>query len=115
MASIPESLVADLDIDGIVQSPVQAGPVITPEVSLDLRLRWLETLLFGARQGTQERPRSTQANDTRGNTTLKRGVEDLQRRLDMVVQNSEGLRRFMDYCMSRELSTILWIKSLSSR
>lgn len=100
MASIPESFVADLDIDGLVDTPAGEAPKISPEVSLDLRLRWLETLLFGARQGAQERRRSTQVLDTKSSANLTRAVEDLQRRLDAIVQNSEGLKRFMDHCES---------------
>ncbi|GJE90320.1 hypothetical protein PsYK624_064490 [Phanerochaete sordida] len=91
MAFIPESAsVVDLDIDDT------AGPSITPEVSLDLRLRWLETLLFGARQDAQER-RTSQVPPGKSNATLARGAEEVQRRLETIVQNSEGLKRFLEH------------------
>lgn len=99
MAFMPESLVADLDMDATAS---ESGPKITPEVSLDLRLRWLETLLFGARSDIANR-HPIRKPDAKGNTTLVRGVEDLQRRLDAVVQSSEGLKRFMDHCGLRSL------------
>lgn len=93
MAFIPESAsVVDLDIDDA------AGPSVSPEMSLDLRLRWLETLLFGTRQDAQERRRSSQVQQSKSSTTLTRGAEDLQRKLEAIVQNSEGLKRFLDHC-----------------
>ncbi|KIP02989.1 hypothetical protein PHLGIDRAFT_78296 [Phlebiopsis gigantea 11061_1 CR5-6] len=76
--------------------PSGSGPKITPEVSLDLRLRWLETLLFGARSDIANRHLARKP-DAKGNTTLLRGVEDLQRRLDAIVQSSDGLKRFMEH------------------
>ena len=107
MAFIPEHSVADLDID-LVESPVAAAPSITPEMSIALRLRWLETLLFGSRPSAQEN-RNSSAADVRNNANLRRGVEDLQRRLEAVVQNSEGLKRFIDHCMLLNALYSVWL------
>ncbi|KAK7687629.1 hypothetical protein QCA50_008843 [Cerrena zonata] len=64
---------------------------ISPALSLDLRVRWLETLLFGAKQDCK----------TRGveisNPSLLRGIEDLQHKIDTIVQGNDGLRRFMEH------------------
>lgn len=91
MAFIPESSsVVDLDIDDA------AGSSITPEVSLDLRLRWLETLMFGAKQDGQAQ-RGSQAQTSNSTPTLARGADDLKRRLEAIVQNSEGLKRFLEH------------------
>ncbi|PSR76306.1 hypothetical protein PHLCEN_2v8538 [Hermanssonia centrifuga] len=68
-------------------------PSISPEVSLDLRIRWLETLLFGAKQDAQER----RTPDPKNKASLVRRVEELQRKLSAIVQSSDGLKRFMDH------------------
>jgi len=66
------------------------APEIPPALSLDLRVRWLETLVYGTKPGAK-------ADNNNHNKTLLRGVEELQRRLDGIVHSSEGLRRFMDH------------------
>lgn len=71
-------------------------PSVSPEVSLDLRIRWLETILFGAKQDTKDKQKAL--GNLRTHDSLVRGVEDIRRRLDTVVQSSEGLRRFMSHC-----------------
>ena len=71
---------------------------ISPEVSLDLRIRWLETLLFGNKEKSNSNVLRVQ--DTK-NATLIRGVKDLQERMASIVQNNDGLKRFMDHCASR--------------
>ncbi|KAJ3481900.1 hypothetical protein NLI96_g7351 [Meripilus lineatus] len=70
-------------------------PSVSPEVSLDLRIRWLETILFGAKQDTKDKQKAL--GNLRTHDSLVRGVEDIRRRLDTVVQSSEGLRRFMSH------------------
>lgn len=80
-------------------------PTISPEVSLDLRVRWLETLLFGSKQDAKERRNAipSRANESKSSPTLVRGVEDLQQRMSSIVQSNEGLKRFMDHCASLSL------------
>jgi len=78
----------------------QAKPAAPPapidsELSLDLRIRWLETILYGAKQDMKDR-QIPKTNDPKF-TSLVRRVEDLQRRLEGIVQSSEGVRRFMDH------------------
>lgn len=75
--------------------PPGPPPSIPPALSLNLRIRWLETIIYGAKQDMKER-QLPHTNDPKY-TTLMRRVEDLQRRLDAIVQSSEGLRRFMDH------------------
>ena len=69
-------------------------PVISPALSLDLRIRWLETLLYGARQEGMER-KHVQA---KSGESLTRRAEELQHKLDEVLQANDGLRRFMEHC-----------------
>ncbi|RDB20846.1 hypothetical protein Hypma_012052 [Hypsizygus marmoreus] len=75
-------------------------PTIDPELALDLRLRWLEAILLGVKQDYSS------ARDRKGKErekpyelshgeTLCRITEDLQRRLDAVVEGNDGLKRFM--------------------
>lgn len=71
-------------------------PSVPPEVSLDLRVRWLETLLYGAKQDAKDKRKGL--GDSRKQDTLVRGVEDIQKKLGAIVQTSEGLRRFMAQC-----------------
>ncbi|KAH8103906.1 hypothetical protein BXZ70DRAFT_1005463 [Cristinia sonorae] len=84
---------SDIAIDTIDEmdtpAPSQPPPTIPPALSLDLRIRWLETLVYGTKQ-------TTKAQDAQ-HVSLVRGVEDLQRKLDSIVHSSEGLRRFIDH------------------
>lgn len=86
----------DLDFE-VVEEPkptVKPPPPVPPTLSLDLRLRWLEALLLGARPDVAERKHA----ETKAGQTVARSVEDLQRKLDMIVQGNDGLRKFMDHC-----------------
>ncbi|KAI0785188.1 hypothetical protein C8Q75DRAFT_723130 [Abortiporus biennis] len=64
---------------------------IPPALSLDLRVRWLETLLYGTKTDAKDK-----AIKSIHGETLLRGVEELQRRLNTIVQGNEGLRRFTE-------------------
>ncbi|KAI0759202.1 hypothetical protein BD413DRAFT_289026 [Trametes elegans] len=88
----------DLDDTDDNQPYHPAPPSISPALSLELRLRWLETLLFGAKHGAVEQAAKPGANidKLKEGESLTRRAEELQRRLDSVVQNSDGLKRFMD-------------------
>lgn len=67
----------------------QQPPAITPQLSLELRLRWLEALLYGVKH--QDR------SAARGETVL-RNAQQIQKRLDDLVQNNDSLGKFMDQC-----------------
>ncbi|KAI0831838.1 hypothetical protein BC628DRAFT_1310537 [Trametes gibbosa] len=92
---------SDVDLDDDTDrttAPKAAPPSISPMLSLELRLRWLETLLFGARHDVPEQAAKggVKADKFKDGDTLARRAEGLQRKLDSVVQNSDGLKRFMD-------------------
>ncbi|OJA10164.1 hypothetical protein AZE42_01821 [Rhizopogon vesiculosus] len=80
--------------------PSTVPPVIDSGLSLELRLRWLEALLLGVQQDAKDR----KGNDKVPPPELKHGetlihlAEDVQRRLDGVIQSNEGLQRFMGKC-----------------
>lgn len=93
---------SDVDLDDLDdrKPPTVAPPSISPMLSLELRLRWLETLLFGAKHDAPEQAAKAGAKveKLKDGDTLARRAEGLQRRLDSVVQNSDGLKRFVDRC-----------------
>ena len=70
-------------------STSQKPPTITPELSLELRLRWLEALLYGVRP----KDKSLEKGET-----LLRNAQQIKKRLDDLVQNNDSLRKFMDQC-----------------
>ncbi|KAG1860725.1 hypothetical protein DFJ58DRAFT_726001 [Suillus subalutaceus] len=75
--------------------PSTAPPAIDPALSLELRLRWLEALLLGVRQDARDRKGKDKVPELKHGETLIRLAEDVQRRLDNVIQSNDGLQRFM--------------------
>lgn len=91
--------------------PPVVAPTIDPELSLELRLRWLEALILGTKhdhKGKETEPAGTAAGPTRNELkqgeTLVRAVEDIQKSLNLAVENNDGLKKFMDHCTSRSCS-----------
>lgn len=84
--------------------PPPPPPTIEPVQSLELRLRWLEALLYGVKPektvnhhrrgspGTHDK-----AHGLKNGETLVRSTEELQRKLNAVVEGNDGLRRFMSH------------------
>ena len=70
----------------------QKPPTITPQLSLQLRLRWLEALVYGVKPKDK--------SFERGETVL-RNAQLIQKRLGDLVQNNDSLRKFMDQCTCR--------------
>ncbi|KAG0709353.1 hypothetical protein DFH29DRAFT_226836 [Suillus ampliporus] len=75
--------------------PLNAPPSIDPALSLELRLRWLEALVLGVRQDARDRKGKDKLPELKHGETLIRLAEDVQRRLDSVIQSNDGLQRFM--------------------
>ena len=85
------------------KSAGDSRPPIDPELSLELRIRWLECLLYGVRQDT----RSSRGRKSVGGSEKEREgktevlvlkAEEVQRKLDRIVHGNDGLRKFMDRC-----------------
>ena len=93
---------SDLDDADEDKPPEVKPPAISPVLSLELRLRWLETLLLGAKHDEHGAKPVPKVDKLKDGETLTRRAEDLQRRLDAVAQSNDALKRFMDRC---ELST----------
>lgn len=71
--------------------PKAETPAIDPMLSLQLRLRWLEALLYGVRADAKDK-------NVRKGTTLIRSAQQIQSRLDALVQSNDSLRKYMEHC-----------------
>ncbi|THH08705.1 hypothetical protein EW145_g2525 [Phellinidium pouzarii] len=74
------------------------GLPIDPELSLELRVRWLEVLLLGIKQDA-----STKVGNAKENASIKHDgdalvlkAEEIQKRLCGIVESNDGLKKFMD-------------------
>jgi len=75
----------------------QSAPVpIDPQLSLELRLRWLEVLLLGTKHDAEDSKGKGQATAKLEHETLVRRAEDIQSKLDHIVDTNDGLRKFID-------------------
>ncbi|TFK29636.1 hypothetical protein FA15DRAFT_684529 [Coprinopsis marcescibilis] len=82
---------------------------IDPRLALELRVRWLEAIVYGAKheagaalQGQRTRPAPPAKGKQRDPSvkdgeTLIRLAENVQSRLSATVESNEGLRKFMDH------------------
>lgn len=84
------------------------APTIDPELSLELRLRWLEALILGTKHDHKGKETelagpvaASSRSELKQGETLVRAVEDIQKSLNLAVENNDGLKKFMDYCTSR--------------
>ena len=80
---------------------------IDPQLSLELRIRWLEVLLLGVKQDSVVHNRdgreNTEAKGKDGETKREKDAlvlkaEQLQKRFDSIVESNDGLRKFIDRC-----------------
>lgn len=94
----PTLNISELDDADEQQPPEVKPPSISPALSLELRLRWLETLLFGAKHDEPRAKPEAKVDKLKDGETLTRRTEDLQRGLDSVAQSNDALKRFMDRC-----------------
>jgi hypothetical protein len=79
----------------------QAPATIDPALSLELRLRWLEALLLGVRQDSRDRKGKDKLSELKPGESLVHLAEDVQHRLNAVVESNDGLKKFMIQCTSR--------------
>ncbi|KAL5533458.1 hypothetical protein ACEPAF_5234 [Sanghuangporus sanghuang] len=76
-------------------------PPIDPQLSLELRIRWLEVLLLGIKQdasakSSRERAKAKEEGKQGEKETFVLKAEQTQKRFDGVVESNNGLRKFMD-------------------
>lgn len=65
-------------------------PNISPELSLELRLRWLEAILLGVKEDES-------AKDKKKRKPLVKETEDIQKRLQTAVEANDVLKKFMEH------------------
>ncbi|THV02457.1 hypothetical protein K435DRAFT_775463 [Dendrothele bispora CBS 962.96] len=82
------------------QTQQEPPPAIDPEVSLELRLRWLEAIVWGVKgKNTPAEKQLAKAKllELGQGDTIARAAANLQRRLDGIVDRNDGLKRFMGH------------------
>ena len=80
----------------MLESPNLSLPTtIDPALALGLRIRWLEALMIGVKPEGHEKEDPHQA---KSGESLARMAEDVQKKLDAIVERNEGLKRFMNHC-----------------
>ncbi|KAF9466065.1 hypothetical protein BDZ94DRAFT_1188032 [Collybia nuda] len=104
---IPQSPpITQPDPDTITQGRTAMEPskpalpsTIEPALALELRLRWLEAILKGVKQDTRDRKGKEKEKhwELKQGETLTRIAEDIQKRLNTVVEGNDGLKRFIDH------------------
>jgi hypothetical protein len=95
---------------------VHGPPHISPEVALQLRIRWLEALLLGVNDADKKTSKPTgivsaskrddededeeETEDEEGSDeqSLIRRAEEIQRKLDAVVLKNDDISRFVETC-----------------
>ncbi|KAI6041274.1 hypothetical protein EDC04DRAFT_2670104 [Pisolithus marmoratus] len=77
-------------------NPTQLPTPIDPALSLELRIRWLEVLLVGVRQDPRERRGRDKFPDLKDGETLIRLAENVQHRLNGVIESNDSLKKFMN-------------------
>ncbi|KAI6164616.1 hypothetical protein EDD17DRAFT_1561535 [Pisolithus thermaeus] len=80
----------------LIPNPTQLPASIDPVLSLELRIRWLEALLVGVRQDLRERRGRDKLSDLKDGETLIRLAENVQHRLNGVIESNDSLKRFMN-------------------
>lgn len=97
---------------------------LDPAQALELRLRWLEAILFGVR-GSRDGKGKYVEKAGAGGETLVRSAGELQKRMDEIIQAHDSLRRFVDNCecvfatrkrfeKSLTRCTVWWLIQISS-
>ncbi|KZV64449.1 hypothetical protein PENSPDRAFT_169575 [Peniophora sp. CONT] len=69
---------------------------LDPAQALELRLKWLEAILFGVRSGAEGKGKFVEKAGA-GGETLVRSTGELQKRMDEIIQAHDSLRRFVDH------------------
>jgi len=71
---------------------------LTPTQSLELRVRWLEAILYGSRHDKSLVGLSERKPELKRGETLIRAAEQTQRRMDDLASAYDVLRRFTGHC-----------------
>ncbi|ESK96499.1 hypothetical protein Moror_7007 [Moniliophthora roreri MCA 2997] len=75
-----------------------ARPTLQPELALELRVRWLEALVLGVKDdNTTTVSALKKSTEVKQGETLIRTAQDLQKRLNSIVEGNDGLKRFVSH------------------
>ena len=75
-------------------------PHLAPTQSLELRVRWLEAILYGAKHDELLAGLRDRKPELRRGETLIRAAEHAQRRMNEIASAYDVLRRFLGHCES---------------
>ncbi len=73
-------------------------PELSPAQSLELRIRWLEAILYGAQRDESLAGLRERKPELRRGETLIRAAEHAQRRMNDIANTYDVLRRFIGHC-----------------
>jgi hypothetical protein len=73
-------------------------PELSPAQSLELRIRWLEAILYGAQRDESLAGLRERKPELRRGETLIRAAEHVQRRMNDIANTYDVLRRFIGHC-----------------
>ena len=73
-------------------------PELSPAQSLELRIRWLEAILYGAQRDESLAGLRKRKPELRRGETLIRAAEHVQRRMNDIANTYDVLRRFIGHC-----------------
>jgi hypothetical protein len=73
-------------------------PPLAPAQSLELRVRWLEAILYGAKHDELLAGLRDRKPELRRGETLIRAAEHAQRRMNEIASAYDVLRRFLGHC-----------------
>lgn len=90
--------------DSVFPDPIQSQekhtpqPQLAPAQSLELRVRWLEAILYGAKRDESLAGLRERKPELRRGETLIRAAEHVQRRMNDTAGTYDVLRRFIGHC-----------------
>ena len=73
-------------------------PHLAPAQSLELRVRWLEAILYGAKRDESLAGLRERKPELKRGETLMRAAEHAQRRMNDIASTYDVLRRFIGHC-----------------
>jgi hypothetical protein len=79
------------------ENPTQQ-PELSPAQSLELRIRWLEAILYGAQRDESLAGLRERKPELRRGETLIRAAEHVRRRMNDIANAYDVLRRFIAHC-----------------
>jgi hypothetical protein len=109
------AILADVQRDERIPPQPTPPPHLAPMQSLELRIRWLEALLYGARHDDSLAGLREPKPELKHGETLIRAAEHAQRRMDDIASTYEVLRKFISHCKDTLISSALLSNSTKNQ